>query len=125
MIAMTKMIGAVAALLVGAGAASLAGGSPAQERGGQVDAKALYTQHCQMCHGENGKAPLPEMSFAARTWKHGTKTTDMIKVITEGVAGTAMMPFKERITAGEIAALARLVRSFDPRLKPEKSGPRP
>jgi len=102
-------------------------GSPGEAAGqaGKADAKALYTQHCQMCHGENGKAPLPEMSFAARTWKHGTRTSDMVKTITDGVPGTAMMPFKEKLSSDEIAALARLVRSFDPRLKPEKSGPRP
>jgi hypothetical protein len=37
------------------------------------------------------------------------------------VAGTAMLPNKDKLSKEEIAALARLVRSFDPKLKPEKA----
>ena len=47
----------------------------------------LYTAQCQACHGPNGKSPLKEMAFVERAWKHGTKTADMVKVITDGVPG--------------------------------------
>ena len=80
----------------------------------------LYTAQCQACHGPNGKSPLTEMAFVERAWKHGTKTTDMVKVITEGVPGTMMMPFKARLTEAQILDLARYVRSLDPKLPPEK-----
>jgi hypothetical protein len=60
------------------------------------------------------------MSFVGRDWKHGTRSADMIRVITNGVEATAMMPFNTRLTPSEIEALARYVRSFDKRLKPEK-----
>ena len=60
------------------------------------------------------------MAFVDRAWKHGTKTADIEKVITEGVPGTMMMPFKGRLTAEQIRDLARYVRSLDPKLPPEK-----
>ena len=85
-----------------------------------AETKKLYTMQCQACHGPDGKALLPEMSFIGREWKHGTKSSDMAKVISEGVPGTMMMPFKGRLTEAQIRDLAAYVRSLDPKLKPEK-----
>ena len=84
------------------------------------DTANLYRVNCQMCHGPNGKALIPEMAFVGRKWKHGTRSTDMIKVITEGVKGTPMLPFKSKFTPVQIKALARYVRAFDKSLPPEK-----
>ncbi len=80
----------------------------------------LYASMCQACHGPDGKSPMKEMAFVGREWKHGTKTPDMIKVITNGVPGTVMMPFKGRLTEQQIKDLATYVRSLDKTLKPEK-----
>jgi mono/diheme cytochrome c family protein len=85
-----------------------------------ADTANLYRVHCQMCHGPNGKALIPEMAFVGRKWKHGTKSADMAKIITEGVKGTPMLPFKSKMTAAQIRALARYVRAFDKTLPPEK-----
>lgn len=95
--------------------------SPNLSQAKPVDAPALYKLHCQMCHGANGNAPMPEMAFVERDWKHGTSSADMAKIITGGVEGTPMMPFRNKLTPEQISALAKLVRSFDKRLKPEKS----
>jgi mono/diheme cytochrome c family protein len=84
------------------------------------DTANLYRVNCQMCHGPNGKALIPEMAFVGRKWKHGTKSSDMAKIIAEGVKGTPMMPFKSKLTAVQIKALARYVRAFDKTLPPEK-----
>ena len=95
--------------------------SPSPSAVQSSDAAILYRMNCQMCHGANGKALIPEMAFVGRKqWKHGTKTSDMVKVITEGVKGTPMLPFKSKFTAAQIKALARYVRAFDKRLPPEK-----
>lgn len=80
----------------------------------------LYASNCQACHGPEGKSPMPEMAFVGRAWKHGTKAADMVKVITNGVPGTVMMPFKGRLTEQQIKDLAKFVRSLDKTLKPEK-----
>lgn len=110
---------AVAAVL---SASTSAAADQAGSRTTEVSAetKKLYVAQCQACHGPDGKALLPDMAFVNRTWKHGTKTDDMIKVITDGVPGTMMMPFKGRLTEAQIRDLARYVRSLDPKLKPEK-----
>lgn len=86
----------------------------------KIDAAALYKLHCQVCHGAAGKAPLPEMAFFEREWKHGTSSVQMGKIIAEGVKGTPMMPFKGKLKPEQITALAKHVRAFDKRLKPEK-----
>jgi mono/diheme cytochrome c family protein len=83
-------------------------------------AEENYAKVCQLCHGPKGKSPMPGMSLVDREWKHGTSTAQIVKTITEGVPGTAMLPNKDKFTKEEILALARLVRSFDPSLKPEK-----
>lgn len=81
----------------------------------------LYRTNCQMCHGPDGKALIADMAFVGRKkWKHGTSSADMVKVITDGVKGTPMMPFKAKLTAAQIKALAQYVRAFDKRLPPEK-----
>lgn len=85
-----------------------------------TESARLYRLHCQMCHGANGKAPIPEMALFERKWKHGTSSAQMAKVITEGVKGTPMMPFKNKLKPEQILALAKHVRALDPTLKPEK-----
>jgi mono/diheme cytochrome c family protein len=88
-----------------------------------AQAKALenYRTVCQPCHGPDGKGIMPEMDLADGDWKHGTSTQAIAKIIAEGVPGTAMLPNKDKFTQAEMLELARLVRSFDPSLKPEKA----
>ena len=99
------------------GAAAAPQAAPAQPAS---DVAKLYRLHCQMCHGANGKAPIPEMALVERKWKHGTSSKQMAKIITEGVKGTPMMPFKGKLKPEQILALAKHIRTFDPTLKPEK-----
>lgn len=110
----------LAIVYISASSASSAG-SPLSRVAQGPDTATLYRVNCQMCHGPSGKALIPDMAFAGRKkWKHGTKSADMVKVITDGVKGTPMMPFKSKLTADQIKALARYVRAFDTRLPPEK-----
>jgi mono/diheme cytochrome c family protein len=96
--------------------------APAPSRGEEPALAAdAYRAKCQSCHMD-GNSPLEELNFADGKWKHGSKTSDIEKVIAEGVPSTAMLPFKEQLTAEEIKALARYVRAFDKSLKPEKGG---
>jgi mono/diheme cytochrome c family protein len=85
---------------------------------GKVDAQALYEAKCQACHMADGNSQLmPNMSFADGVWKHGATLKAVQTTITNGVPGTAMVPFKEQLSPAEIAALARFVRKFDKKLK--------
>ena len=82
-----------------------------------ASAEEIYKTKCAVCHTVDGNSPIPQMNFADGEWKHGAAIKDVMNTISNGVQGTAMMPFKTQFSEGEIAALARLVRKFDPKLK--------
>jgi aldose sugar dehydrogenase len=96
--------------------------APAKSAPTAAQAKALknFQQICQPCHGPQGDSPMPTMSLTDGEWTHGSSTKEIAKTIAEGVPGTAMLPNKGKLTQEEILELAKLVRSFDPALKPEK-----
>jgi mono/diheme cytochrome c family protein len=100
-----------------AGAAAQAAKGAAVSRPKAVE---LYNTNCQVCHGPNGAGtPLTkDLAFAGRKWKHGNSQQSVIRTITNGVSGTPMLPFKDRLSPAEISALASLVRSYDKALKP-------
>lgn len=76
-------------------------------------ADELYKTTCQPCHMADGNAALEPMNFADGKWKHGSSVKEVAATITNGVQGTAMMPFKTRFSEQEILALAKYVRAFD------------
>ena len=81
-----------------------------------ADAKMLYAKNCLSCHGLSGAGdgyaapPLsrPPANFQARrpTLEQATR------VITEGVAGTAMPAWKSKLTDPQRTALAQYVRTL-------------
>ena len=83
---------------------------------GQLKAQENYKKTCQPCHGPEGKSPLPGMTLADGVWTHGASLDEIAKTISEGVPKTVMLPNKEKFTPEEIRELAKLVRSFDPKL---------
>jgi mono/diheme cytochrome c family protein len=105
------------------GASAVQKKAPARAAPTAAQQKALqnYQQICQPCHGPNGKSPLPLMSLVDGEWKQGSSTLAIARTIAEGIPGTAMLPNKDRFTPEEITELAKLVRTFDPKLKPEKA----
>jgi mono/diheme cytochrome c family protein len=82
-----------------------------------ASAEEIYKTKCAVCHTLDGNSPIVNMNFADGEWRHGSTVKDVIKTISDGVQGTAMMSFKTQFSPGEISALARKVRSFDPKLK--------
>ena len=76
-----------------------------------------YKTHCAVCHTPTGDSPIQMMNFIDGEWRHGSQVKDIVKVITEGVPSSAMMPFKEKLSEAEILALAKYVRAFDKHLK--------
>src|SRR5215208_523044 len=77
----------------------------------------LYKTTCLACHMADGNAALEPMNFADGKWRHGSSVAEVAKTISNGVPGTAMMPFKTRFSQKEILALAKYVRNFDKNLK--------
>jgi mono/diheme cytochrome c family protein len=102
--------------LPAAAATKAAGYKPSEET------VEVYKVKCQQCHMADGNSPLEPLNFADGTWKHGDSVKQIAGVISEGVPGSAMLPFKSQITPAEVQALARYVRSFDK--KPIKAAPK-
>jgi len=112
--------GAGAAVAHGATAGDTQAAQAKAEASGGVDEAqiaAVYKTKCSVCHAADGNSPLPNMSFADGVWKHGTTVKEMVNTISNGVPGTAMMPFKTQLKPEEIEGLARYVRKFDKKLK--------
>jgi mono/diheme cytochrome c family protein len=86
---------------------------PAKAASAKATAEENYKTTCALCHGPDGDAAIKEMNFADGEWKHGSSIAAISKTITEGVKGTAMLPFGDKFSKEEILELAKLVRSFD------------
>jgi mono/diheme cytochrome c family protein len=83
-----------------------------------ADGKALYEANCKKCHGATGKPSdaIKKMNpkieafdaafFAKRT------DADLVKGIAEGK--DKMKPFKDKMKADEIAAVAKYIRTLKP-----------
>ena len=112
MIAGMKKMGMALALVLAVPALTAGQAKKAEPALKASEVKELYGSMCQACHGPDGKALIKEMGFVGRVWK--TKTAvESAKTIREGVPGTAMLPFKGRLTEAQIAALAKHVRALD------------
>jgi mono/diheme cytochrome c family protein len=93
------------------------------QAGGKIDVVQLYKDNCFACHQDGDSQIMPNMSFKDGVWVHGSSLKEVVNTITNGsTTNPAMMPFKERLTAAQIEALAKYVRQFDPKLAgPAKS----
>jgi len=106
-------------------------------------AGALYQRACGACHGDQGDGrgeaarhldPLPQ-DFARGVFKLRSTPTgslpndeDLRRTVREGVPGTAMPAFRDRLSAGQIAMMVQVAKRFAPRFaeeRPEASIPIP
>src|SRR5437016_8427942 len=68
----------------------------------------LYRANCQVCHGEG--AAIPGVDFRRGQFKRVSSDADILRVITNGVPGTAMPP--TAISDGNRLALLAYIRSL-------------
>jgi len=80
------------------------------------DGKALYDANCKKCHGPDGvpapamkkmMATLPVLNAALMT---KLSDADVVKALTDGKG--SMKPLKDKLTAEQIAAVAKYTREF-------------
>lgn len=81
--------------------------------------KQLYKKHCSACHGDRGNGaswaknslnPSPR-DFTAPESRAELTRERMLTSVTFGRPGTAMMPFKSRLSEADIAAVVDYVRT--------------
>jgi putative heme-binding domain-containing protein len=75
----------------------------------------LYGEHCSGCHGTNGDG-VADVNLRSGQFRRASSDDDLRRVITSGIAGTAMPPHKlgEPELVGLVAYL-RNMRDFDSR----------
>ncbi|MCB1665021.1 MAG: cbb3-type cytochrome c oxidase subunit I [Pseudomonadales bacterium] len=87
---------------------------------------AVYARHCAECHGDNGAgngfaaAQLP----IAPTDFRGVRASldERVRILRNGVAGTSMAPWTDRLDDNEITAVAHYIGTF---FQPDNGGARP
>lgn len=82
----------------------------------KIDAVKLYNKNCNACHDKNGRPTdfgkeLQTTDFTDKNWQSNTTDEKIIKQITDGTP-EKMMPFKEKLSVGEISALVPVIRNF-------------
>ena len=71
---------------------------------------ATFESTCAMCHDSDGTAMGEiRLNLVDEKWNHGSKLADIEKTIREGVPSTTMKPQQEKLSAEEIADLAKYV----------------
>ena len=78
----------------------------------------IFFKHCKACHGNKGDGKTfaanvlnpPPKNFTSEKSKQQLTGKRMIRSVTEGRKGTAMMPWKSRLTAQEIQAVVNYIR---------------
>lgn len=89
---------------------------------GAADAATTYANRCAFCHGATGKGdgpagvalkPPPRDLTTPEYWQSASPET-MRAVIANGKPGTAMVAFKDMLSAEEIDALVEYIKTFKP-----------
>ncbi|GJL78509.1 MAG: hypothetical protein NPINA01_14980 [Nitrospinaceae bacterium] len=81
--------------------------------------KEIYLKRCKVCHGMNGDGKSfaanalnpPPRNFTSPESKKQLTLKRMIDAATNGRPGTAMMPWKDNLTTGEIRAVVHYIRT--------------
>lgn len=110
-------------LLVCLFSASIAFADPVDSETG----RDIFFKHCKACHGNKGDGKTfaanvlnpPPKNFTSEKSKQQLTEEQMIRSVTEGRKGTAMMPWKSRLTAQEIQAVVQYIRKKLMHLEPQ------
>lgn len=110
----------------------LAGLCGAKEKGDPQDGKAVYQEHCLVCHGREGKGDgLLSTSLKIRPANFASPVTqakadaDLLKTIQLGKAGTNMKAYKDRLEEDEIRNVLAYIRQLAQPISPGTPSPAP
>jgi cytochrome c oxidase cbb3-type subunit III len=81
----------------------------------QTAGASLFSSKCAMCHGTDGKG-FPAMhtpDFTSAKWQSATSNATIAHAIANGVKGTAMPAWGDKLTAAQIQTLVHYIRSLN------------
>jgi cytochrome c oxidase cbb3-type subunit 3 len=76
-----------------------------------ADAKALFTQRCTPCHGNDAQGVIGP-NLTDDYWLHGGSLLEIHHTVSEGVPEKGMPPWKAQLSPVQLRQLAALVGSF-------------
>ena len=98
-------------------AAKTAEKKPPVDKTPAIDGKPLYDAKCKVCHAADGKGTaamkknnIPDMSDKGWQGKHSKASVN--KAVTNGIDGTKMKSFKDKLKPEEIDAVAAYVKKL-------------
>jgi cytochrome c6 len=75
-----------------------------------ADAASTFQEHCALCHGQDGKGSAAGKRMGAKDLTTLDGRAEIARSIAEGKG--KMRPFKDRLSAEEIAALSKYVKGL-------------
>ncbi len=82
---------------------------------GKTAGRSLFNSKCAMCHGTDGKGfpALHTPDFTSPKWQASVSNAKIARVIADGVKGTAMPAWGNKLTAAQIQTLVHYIRSLN------------
>jgi len=108
------VLGAVLGLCLWASSAA----AQASAASAEPDGAALYRQNCKSCHGAKGVPPArmvtlyPTLKTLADSAEQARLTEQAIIAVLQHGKGKDMKPFTDKLSAAEMAAVAKFVKTF-------------
>lgn len=84
--------------------------------------KDVYAANCASCHAAEAQG-IVGPNLTDEFWLHGGSVPDVYKIVKEGVAGTAMLAWKEKISARQMHQVVSYVMSLQGSNPPNPKAP--
>jgi len=84
-----------------------------------VNGANIFREKCSMCHGINGKgySAIKTPNFTDPKWQAAHSDKVLKDAIENGVKGTAMVSFKDKLSQQQITAVLKYIRSLGAKKK--------
>ena len=78
------------------------------------DGATIFSSNCSMCHGVDGKgfAAIKTPDFTDPKWQAAHTDKELLEAIGNGVKGTAMPSFKDKLSQDQIQTVLKYIRSL-------------
>jgi cytochrome c oxidase cbb3-type subunit 3 len=78
-----------------------------------------FREKCTMCHGIDGKGypAIKTPDFTDAKWQAAHPDKELMNAIADGVKGTAMVSFKDKLSQQEMTAVLKYIRSLGAKKK--------
>lgn len=74
----------------------------------------IFREKCSMCHGVDGTGfpAIKTPNFTDAKWQKAHSDKELMSAIENGVKGTAMVSFKDKLSHQEMTAVLKYIRSL-------------